>query len=368
MENKDTEIWIDIKGHEGCYQISNHGKVKSLDRIVIKSNGVKMFRKGQIMTSVNYDGYMRVRVEKKVLSVHRLVAKHFIPNPENFSQVDHIDGNTLNAHVDNLRWCNGGSNMKNAWNNRSRTMSKHKAPNLLNGEIWKTINNIGKDFYQISNFGRVRALKHTTISIDNKTYYIPEKLITQHKGRADYFRVTLNEKAHRVHILVAKEFIKNPNNLPDVDHINGDKNNNSVENLRWSSKSDNMLNAVKNGLRKIGSNHSQARSINQFTMEKDFVQMWGSIADAGKHFFSENIGKSITANVSNIRSVLIGRSNYALGHYWEYTENLNEKSTTGVDDLLSQIDEFNVSDDSLFVDSIVDEVINLDFDDPELFN
>jgi hypothetical protein len=51
-----------------------------------------------------------------------------------------------------------------------------------------------------------------------------------------------------------------------------------------------------------------------------------------------------------------------------YAEYMNEKSITGVDDFLSQIDEFDFSDDSLFVDSIMDEVNNLDFDDPDLFN
>ena len=317
MNYTDTEIWMDIEGLEGEYQISSHARVRSLDRAVAKRNGVVLPIRGKILRQVTGDGYCRVRL-KGVASVHRLVAKHFIPNPQNLSQVDHIDNDTMNNHVKNLRWSSGSDNMKNSWKYRNRKMSKHEAPTFIDGEIWKKIEGVNQPFYQVSNLGRVRALAHTTFSTDNKTYNIPEKLIRQHKGRADYDRVTLSKKSFRVHILVAQAFLPNPNNLEQVDHIDGDKNNNSVVNLRWVSREENMNYAVKNGLRKLGGDCWQARRIRQRSMNDDVIANWPCITDAAKKLLADGCGKNLLANISNIRGVLIGRTTHSFGSKWEY--------------------------------------------------
>ena len=110
------EIWKDIIGYEGYYQISNLGNVKSLDRI-LKDNGGIFIKTGNYKKFEKQTGYKRVALSKnnqdKKFMVHRLVAQAFIPNPDNKPFIDHIDGNRANNKVDNLRWVTHKENMKN---------------------------------------------------------------------------------------------------------------------------------------------------------------------------------------------------------------------------------------------------------------
>lgn len=102
------EIWKDIIGYEGIYQVSNLGRVKSLERIVL-SKGVATKRKERVLKSSNRRGYRQLTLAKNrsraQRSVHRLVAEVFIPNPDNKKEINHIDGNKANNIVDNLEWC-----------------------------------------------------------------------------------------------------------------------------------------------------------------------------------------------------------------------------------------------------------------------
>ncbi len=95
------EIWKDIEGYEGLYQVSNLGDVRSLK--YAGGNKVKILKQG------NVNGYKRVSLHKnnkqKNYFVHRLVAMTFIPNPNNLPLVNHKDENKTNNSVDNLEWC-----------------------------------------------------------------------------------------------------------------------------------------------------------------------------------------------------------------------------------------------------------------------
>ena len=112
------EIWKNIEGYEGKYQISNTGKVKSLkNNLILKQSKDKHL-------------YCRVRLYKKstgeTIGVHRLVAKAFIPNTNNLNVVNHIDENPQNNNIENLEWCTQkyNANYGNAQVKRLKTRIK----------------------------------------------------------------------------------------------------------------------------------------------------------------------------------------------------------------------------------------------------
>ena len=112
-----TEIWKDIQGYEGFYQISNLGNVKSLERVIDKGNGILQHRKERIMNKrESVDGYyiakLNVNKKSKSIAIHILVARHFIDNPNNYPEVNHKDCNRKNNQVDNLEWCTHQQNVE----------------------------------------------------------------------------------------------------------------------------------------------------------------------------------------------------------------------------------------------------------------
>lgn len=113
-----NEIWKDIEGWEGIYQVSNFGRVRSLDRIVSRSRNGDKFIKGRLLVlRHDKDGYETVHFRdastgrNRLLKVHRLVANAFIPGVECKDQIDHINGIRNDNRAENLRWCTCKENL-----------------------------------------------------------------------------------------------------------------------------------------------------------------------------------------------------------------------------------------------------------------
>lgn len=126
------EVWKDISGYEGLYQISDFGNVKSITRMVKSNHGnFRLQREKLLKVRLNNKGYYTVILYKdshpKTFFVHRLVAIAFIPNENDLPEVNHIDENKLNNYVENLEWVTHKENLN------SGTVQKriHKTDLLL---------------------------------------------------------------------------------------------------------------------------------------------------------------------------------------------------------------------------------------------
>lgn len=131
----ESEVWEDIVGYKGQYQVSDKGNVRSVDRI--DSRGRK--RKGALLKLIyDKDGYIIVNLYKNGIGVqkkvHRLVTEAFIPNPNGLPQVNHRDEVKANNNVENLEWCTSEYN-NNHGTRLERIRKKVRGVNIKTGEV-----------------------------------------------------------------------------------------------------------------------------------------------------------------------------------------------------------------------------------------
>lgn len=105
------EVWKEIDGYDGRYLVSNYG------RVVRVENGGNV----EVAINVNSCGYWQLHLKdekkRRTVTIHRLVATHFIPNPKSLPQINHKDGDKKNNRADNLEWCTASYNTKHAFDN-----------------------------------------------------------------------------------------------------------------------------------------------------------------------------------------------------------------------------------------------------------
>ena len=146
--NIQIEVWKDIKGYEGRYQVSNMGRVKSLERKAsIKGDTKRTVQERILKPYTNHNGYWRVKLcsskGQKGFFIHRLVCEAFHENPENKPCVNHIDENKANNEASNLEWCTYKENINHGTHNArvgkavAKALSKPVGQYTRDGELVK---------------------------------------------------------------------------------------------------------------------------------------------------------------------------------------------------------------------------------------
>jgi hypothetical protein len=335
------------------YSVSNLGNV-----INNKTNNfMKLNKKG---------GYYNVSLtnnnSRKTYTVHRLVALVFIENHENKETINHINKNKLDNNVLNLAWATKKEQAQHKsigliyksnknkpinrldkitgellerydsieeagiWATENKlTSNSHNGRNAIgncvNGlsnsaygfiwqydknedkinEEWREINlqnlfGIEKEFdkkYYISNLGRFK----------NSFGSIMENYKVNENG---YIRVNIYEKTFLLHRLVALTFLENPENKKTVNHKDGNKLNNGINNLEFATNQEQQIHKFQNGLGNIF-----ARKIKQYDLEGNFIKEFNSIVEASNE---------LKTSESNIRGVLLNKRKTAAGFIWKYLE------------------------------------------------
>lgn len=173
-------------------------------------------------------------------------------------------------------------------------------------EEWKHVKDY-EGLYEISSFGRIRSLPRNTTK---------GKILIPHL-QSGYLKVMLsknnNKKWYSIHRLVATAFIDNKENKEQVNHIDGNKINNSVNNLEWVTCRENIIHSIKNELKitKTGGEHKLSKKINQYDLYGNLIKQWDCIND---------IYRELRISKGNISSCCNGKRKTVNGYIWRYVD------------------------------------------------
>lgn len=180
IEENKKEKFVPVKGFEN-YEVSNLGRVKRVPCEVIYRNGTVARYPEKILKPDNVKGYLRVTLSKdnnqKRFTVHRLVAKHFIPNRGDKKYVNHKDGNKSNNSAHNLEWVTASQNERHSYEslgkvNPQRKLSKKAVDDILKNAV-KGKFPFNTEKGNISHFmDKYRVSRKTVLNVINKKYYV----------------------------------------------------------------------------------------------------------------------------------------------------------------------------------------------------
>lgn len=269
------EIWKDVKGFEGRYQVSNMGRVRYPDTWITRPypNGNTASirtRKGAIKKVIlNRYGYSVAITQKgckdrETIPVCKLVASHFGEGYEDGMQIIHVDGDISNNRIDNLSF---------------------KWMEDLPGEQWKPIKNF-EGLYEVSNMGRFRSVyKYKNTIVRNGTSAIipvRPKLLYLDKTQSGYYHVVLFKESKRyeysAHRLVALHFCEGYKRGYVVNHKDEDKSNNRADNLEWCTELYNR----RYGTAIQRTAESNWRKVAQYDLSGNLIATYNSAKEAAK--------------------------------------------------------------------------------------
>ncbi len=317
------EKWKEVKSPFSRYEVSDCGNVRNSETgyVFRNSNFVSGYRR----VSLTYKGNV------KHFMVHRLVAECFIPNLDKKAEINHINRIRDDNRVENLEWVDRkeNCNKKSHTINKSRPVIQYSMDGefikkwdricdtpfgrsniasacagrlghaygfkwkyfdgMIEGEVWKTVA-VGRYNIMVSDIGRVKLIS------GKKTH--------GWKTPNGYMQISVKDKFKMVHVLVAKAFLPPKDGRDIVDHIDRDRSNNHVNNLRWVNHSENRLNS---------------KPVNRNVRKTKIVQIF---PNGEKKAFNSIHEASFETGVSkgNICSVCKGNRPKAGGFLWKYDE------------------------------------------------
>lgn len=243
---------IILDGETTRWSVNENGQVRN--------DETNRFLKGTILQTYHYINF-RWNGKQKNKAVHRLVAEAFLPNPDNLPYVHHIDGNRLNNNVENLKWVSESENQQHR-SSVQRTTLKEIKP--IEGEEWKVFRNSN---YEVSNYGKVKNINtgYTTYgALEDSGYRSVKIKIEDAKTKNRFF----------IHHMVYEAFVSEK--YDKINHINGDKEDNRVENLESVSHRENMIKAA------YETNAWGFRKVAQYDKEGNLIAVFANASEAGR--------------------------------------------------------------------------------------
>lgn len=266
---------IIINGEETRYSVSDDGKVYN------DKTGREL--KGTYTTNEYHSIQLIVGDKPKTFMVHRLVAQAFCENPNNYTIVDHIDRDKHNNNASNLRWVTTKENAMNVEKSKQRERTYYKGN--FDECKWEPVFGFEND-YMVSEYGTFVKRK------DNRILLLQD--------RHGYKRVRLNGHYYSANVKVWESFNhkKVPENLY-IDHIDGNRDNNHISNLRAVTQSENMKNSYRNG-------HAGAVKVYQFDTDGNFIKEYSSFKEAAEEINGNEVAIKDASN----------RHGTSAGYYW----------------------------------------------------
>ena len=309
-EETNLDVWRDVEGFEGRYEVSFLGHLRFADKSDKRP-----------VSCTKYGDYLRANLKHKGddkslknIAVHILVAKAFVPNPGGYTFVKHINGRLTDNRADNLEWVKFKPKKKRKRKSKRTSKIVSASPRLgvsevevIDGELWKDVMGF-EGLYKISTNGRLVSVLH------KKPRYIRAR---RERQVLKYWLRDKDGKKHRkaVHLLVAEHFVPNPLGYKHVMHIDGNPQNNNVDNLRWTERLVKHFVKKSEDYKLLEGKHNlmTTQEVVQYYTDGTYINTFKSISEAAE---------KTKFSCGSIKAVLDGKESSMGGYVWKYSGNV----------------------------------------------